>query len=165
MRNIIKSVICIILCLGLVAAFAACNGEKPEGDADIYYMEYNGVRIELGAKADSVLKALGEARSTKELGDCGGLGAQVKYSYTDIDVYTLKTDDGETVDQISFANDIPKTSKNICLGASVDAVIEAYGEPTEKNDGDMRYIDGDMVLKFKTDNGAVKAIEYIRITK
>lgn len=167
MKKILMSLMCLILCFGLIAAFSACDSEEEPGGSskDIYYVEYNGVKIELGAKSDSVIKALGEASSVKELGDCGGLGAQIKYSYADIDVYTLKTDEGETIDQISFTSDIAVTPKNICLGSNSEAVTEAYGEPTEKNDADIRYIDGSMVLKFKLEGGAVSAIEYIRITK
>ena len=166
MKRILIRLVCFVLCLGLMVAFVSCNSEKPEEEnSDIYYVQYSGVKIALGDKADGILKSLGDAKSVKELGDCGGLGAQIKYSYSDIDLYTLKTDSGETIDQISFTNDIASTSKNICLGADADAVISAYGEPTENNGSDMKYISGNKVLKFKLSDGIVTAIDYMIVSK
>ena len=167
MKKILAAIVCIAICFGCVALLSACNGEKmpEEGKSGIYYIEYNGVRIELGKDAKTVIDALGKPKSEKELGDCGGLGAQIKYSYNDIDVYSLKNDDGETIDQISFTSDIAQTPKGIYIGADATSVTEAYGQPTEKKDGDSRYISGNFVLKFKFEDGIVSAIEYIRITQ
>ena len=165
MKRIITWILALVCCLALEFTFVACNGGEQENKGDIFYMSYNGTKIELDTKAAGVISALGEANSVKELGDCGGLGAQVKYTYNDIELYTLKSGDEETVDQISFTSDLVSTSKNISLGDSKDKVIEAYGEPTKQSDGDILYTEGDLTLKFKLEGGKVSAIDYIRVTK
>ena len=164
MKRIVAFILALGCCVGLALTFCSCN-DKGTGGNDIFYMEYNGTKIELGAKSDSVISKLGTAKSVKELGDCGGFGAQIKYTYSDIELYTLKSNDGETVDQIEFTSDLVSTSKNISLGDSKDKVIEAYGEPQEQNDRDIMYTEGNMTLKFKVDGGKVVAIDYIRSTK
>lgn len=167
MKRIITWILALVCCLTLEFTFVACNGgeKAEEKNGDIFYMTYNGTKIALDAKAAGVLSALGEANSVKELGDCGGLGAQVKYTYNDIELYTLKSDDSETVDHISFTSDLVSTSKNISLGDSKDKVIEAYGEPTKQSDSEIRYTEGDLTLKFKLDGGNVSAIDYMRVTQ
>lgn len=164
MKRIIAWVLSILCCFALVIGFNSCQQEAKES-GDVFYMEYKGTKIELGAKADSIISALGEAKSVKELGDCGGLGAQVKYTYSDIELYTLKSADGETVDGISFTSDLVSTSKGIFIGDSSDKVTEAYGQPTEQSDSSMIYTEGNMSLKFKLDGGVVSAVDYLRSTK
>ena len=165
-KRIIAIALMLMLCLSAVACLSACNGdENGESDnGDIYYIEYNGTKIKLGDDAERVLNALGSAKSVKELGDCGGLGAQVKYTYDDFDLYTLKSGDEETVDQISFRSDLVATSKGICIGDSEAKVNEAYGDSFTESKGVRSYASGDLVLKISIANGAVDAIDLIRIT-
>ena len=164
MKRIIALVLSILCCFALTIGFNSCK-QKANESGDVFYMEYKGTKIELGAKADGVISALGEAKSVKELGDCGGLGAQVKYTYSDIELYTLKSADGESVDGISFTSDLVSTSKGISIGDSSDKVTEVYGQPTEQSSGAMIYTEGNMSLKFKLSNGVVSAIDYLRTTK
>ena len=164
----IFALVLAVLCTALI--FTACNSKSENKDADgtkqiEYYINYKGTKIELDKKADSVLSALGTPKSTASLGDCGGFGAQTKYVYDDIVVYTLKNDSGETIDQIAFSNDIAETPKGICIGDSSENVISAYGEPTTKNDNKIEYESGSLILKFGLSDGEVKSIDFIRITK
>lgn len=165
-KKIMLAVAAVVCCLLMTASLAACDsGEKQKESGDIYYITYDGTKIELGAKAEGVLGALGEAKEVKELGDCGGLGAQIKYSYNDFDLYTLKSGDNETVDQITLRSDLVSTSKGICIGDSSDKVIEAYGEPASKSDKELKYVSGELILKFKISGGSVTDIDYIRVTQ
>ena len=166
MKKILLSIAALIACVACILVLAACDKkEEPQQEADIYFITYNGVKIELGKDAGGVIAALGEAKSVKSLGDCGGFGAQVKYTYDDFELFTLKNDEGETIDGISFLNDIASTSKAICLGDSSDKVIEAYGEPSQKSDTELRYTKDNFVLKFKLEDGEIVAIDYLRITQ
>ncbi len=172
MKKFLSIVLAILCCISCIVCLAACGDEENEtegekGDANIYYVTHDNIKIELGKDASSVLTKLGEAKSVKELGDCGGFGAQVKYTYDNFNVYTLKNDSGETIDQISFTSDIVTTPKNICITSTKDAVIKAYGEPTVQNEKELRYTNegGDMILKFGLEDGAVASIDYIRISK
>ena len=170
MMNSIKRalalVLALVICIAAAACMSACNGEQSTEDegTDIYYIEYKGTKIKLGEAAEGVLKALGDAKSVKELGDCGGLGAQVKYTYDDFDLYTLKSGDKETIDQISFRSDLVSTSKGICIGDGEAKVNEAYGDDFTVSKGVRSYVDGNLVLKISIANGAVDAIEFIRVT-
>lgn len=155
---------CLILALCLVGCNGGNNNQEDDSE-DVFSITYNGTKIKLGDKADKVLSALGDAKDVKELGDCGGLGAQVKYSYNDLDVYTLKSGDSETVDQVTFRSDLVETSKGVCIGDSAEKAIEAHGEPSAKSDKELKYTSGNLVLKFKLDNGNITAIDLIRITK
>ena len=172
MRKIIKALILVFAVLFIFTSFAACNnnennannnGDKNSSNSVEYYINYNGTKIELDKKAESVLSSLGEPKSVASLGDCGGFGTQTKYVYSDIVVYTVKNDSGETIDQIAFTNDIVETEKGICIGDSVDDVIAVYGEPTLKNSNKIEYESGSLVLKFGLDGDSVKSIDFIRI--
>lgn len=156
-------IVALIVGIACILTLISCEETKNEID-DVFYVNYKGVKIELAMDASDVLQKLGEAKSVKELGDCGGLGAQVKYTYEDIELFTVKSNTGESIDAISFLNDIVTTPKNICLGDSSDKVITAYGEPTQKSNTEFRYIKDDFVLKFKIVAQKVEGIEYLRIT-
>lgn len=160
-------ILSVILLLSLaLTAFIACQsseGEKKDGAVD-FYVEYKGTKIELDKKADSTLAALGTPKSTESLGNCGGYGAQVKYVYSDIVVYTVKNDGGESIDQISFLNDMVETSKGICIGDLASDVEAKHGEPTEKSDTKMIYGKDSLFIKFGIKDGCVDSIDYIRET-
>ncbi len=170
MKKLLSLVLAILCCLTCVACLASCDGEKPEetkgesNNSDIYYVKSGNTKIALGADAKGIFEELGAAKSVSELGDCGGFGAQVKYVYDNFNIYTLKNDNGETIDQISFTSDLALTSKGICISSTKDAVISAYGEPTVQNEKELRYTTGQNVLKFGIDNGVVSSVDYIRIS-
>lgn len=160
------SIIALIICFTCVFALASCDKSEPQKDVgDIFYLTYNGTKIELGANAAPAIAALGEPIETKSLGDCGGFGAQVKYVYEDIEIFTLKNEEGETIDGIKFINDILATSKGIAIGDQSSKVIEEYGEPTTKSENELLYRKDNLYIKFKLADGEVSDIDYLRETK
>ena len=170
MKRFLISLVAILCCVCTVITLASCGEEKDvdnkdsEGSnvANIFYVNYGDTKIELGKNAKAVLDALGEAKSVKELGDCAGLGAQVKYTYDNFDLYTLKNDEGETIDEISFTSDIAITPKGISLGATPEDVTDAYGTPTSQSEKTIVYTQGRNSLKFGLKNGVVASIDYLR---
>lgn len=171
MKRIVKAFALIVALLCVASLLAACAEEADDKDNDDkgskgveFYFTYEGTKIELDKKADAVLSALGEANDEKSLGDCGGFGTQTRYEYDDFDLYTVKNDNGETIDQIAFSNDLIETSKGICIGDSSEKVLKAYGEPSVKEDGKIEYEEGSLLLQFLLEDGDVRAINYIRIT-
>lgn len=168
MKKMIKALCLIIALICVVSVFASCNAETTENKDSTgsveYYINYKGTKIELDKKADAVLSALGEPKSTASLGDCGGFGLQTRYTYDNFVLYTVKNDSGETIDQISLSSDMVETPKGICVGDTSDDVIKAYGEPTVKNDTKIEYESGALILKFGLEAGEVKSINFIRIT-
>lgn len=154
-----------ILALGLVA----CNEKDKDGETEPadeigFYVNCNGMKIELGKSAESVLTALGEPNSRKEIGDCGGLGAQVRYDYASVTIYVLESKSGEVIDEISLKDDLAETSKGIVIGSKESAVRSAYGDP-HKTEGDrLQYQSGDKCLMFTVKDGQVSAIDLVRVT-
>ena len=172
MKKIVKILALTVALLCVVSAFVACtaksdkNDNNDKGSAGVeFYFTYEETKIELDKKADSVLSALGEANDEISLGDCGGFGTQTRYEYDNFDLYTVKNDSGESIDQITFSNDLVETSKGICIGDSSEKVLKAYGEPSVKKDDKIEYEEGSLLLQFSLEeNGDVKGINYIRIT-
>ncbi len=166
LKRIFALSLALMLC---VFSFAACNEEKPDeqgndSNTNIFTFKKGDVTIELGKNATNVLSALGDASNVKELGDCGGLGAQIKYTYSGFDLYTLKSGNEETIDQITFTSDTVQTPKGIYLGVSKDTVLEKYGKATKSDDSEIRYTSGNLTLKFTLKDGKVSEINYIRTT-
>ena len=165
MRKASLMIFALITCFACVFSLASCDKGEQNELGDIFYTTFNGVKIELGADAQPIITALGKPSETKQLGDCGGFGAQVKYVYDEFEIFTLKNDKGETIDGISFINDIPSTSKGICIGDKSSKVIEEYGEPTQKSDKEIRYQKDNLILKIKLADGEITEIHYLRITQ
>lgn len=166
-----KRIVALLLTFIMICfTLAACgeddnNGDNANGTANVFFVEYKNTKIELGAKAESVISALGAPSSKKEIGDCGGLGAQIKYTYPSIVIYTLKTADGETVDQVELLDDLVTSSKGVYIGNTKDDVIKSYGEPNNSSDTSLQYINGNKYLKFGLENGKVVSISLLRETK
>ncbi len=166
-KSLLALVLLIFVTLGAVACADGSEGNENGNGADssIYYIEYNGIKIELGAEADAVLSALGEANSKKEIGDCGGLGAQVRYDYSSFILYVLESNDGNVIDQITLINDLTQTAKGICIGSEEAAVHAAYGEPQSADGNRLKYIDGKKQLVFEIENEKVKGIDLMCVTQ
>lgn len=152
----------LLLLLVLAFALVACGEEetpKEEGKTEIYTLTYKGTNLTLGADANNVLSALGAYQSKTEIGDCGGLGAQVKYVYADLTLYVLEGKEGNTVDQISLNNDLTATNAGVSIGDAKAKVTEAYGTPTAQTSKKMEYQNGNKYLVFDlADDGTVSAI-------
>ncbi len=165
MKKFIRAFTLVLALLCTLSLFA-CKDESAETEQSSedarYYVEYNGTRIELGAKADAIIKALGEPQDKKEIGDCGGLGAQVKYSYSSFEVYVLESKtNGNIIDQITLRDDLVSTPEGVCIGQSADAVEKAMGEAASKTDSAIKYENAKYAINIGIKNGAVASIDYI----
>ena len=163
-----KLFLLLISCALLCTCLVACNGDGGNGGSDaakdIFYVTVNGVKVELGADAEDVLGTLGEAISIKSVGNCGGLGEQIKYTYPSIVIYTLKADGKETVDQIDLLDDLVSTSVGIYIGSAASDVEAAYGTPTKQTDSSIQYKEGNCYLAFGISDGAISSITLMRET-
>ena len=174
MKNVKKIFVLLlaVLCLFSVVACdesksADTNEVKDKADSQegvAYYFEYNGVSVELGASADGIIEKLGTYKDKKEIGDCGGLGAQVKYSYPSFDLYVLESKtDGSIIDQITFRDDIVATPEGVCIGMSLDDAKAKLGEPTSGTDTSIEYLDGNKLLKLGIEGGVITEIDYMTV--
>ena len=159
-----RVIICAVLAILAVLSFSACENDTTEGASseNSFYATYKGVKIVMGADADGIIEALGEAQERKEIGDCGGLGAQVLYTYPSVEIYVLESKtDGNIIDQISFRDDIIATPEGVYIGMDVSDAKTALGEPDSEGSGAFEYENGDHVLVITHSDGKVKKIDYI----
>ena len=155
-------------------SFSACKDEQATADPKntkaqentaggvAFYIMIGQTRIELGADAAPVISALGDPQSRQEIGDCAGLGAQVRYNYPSVILYTLLSGDRETVDQITLRDDTVPTPAGIRIGSTEAAVLSAYGEPEARDDNSIQYISGALTLKIRLSEQKVSGIDLIR---
>ncbi len=160
----------MILLLSMLLCTVACDEKAPDepNDTDrpsetelgVYTVRYNGTVIELGKDATAVLKKLGDPTSKQFVASCGeGAGDQWQYMYPSIVLFTVKSEDSETVDAVALRDDIGKTGKNITIGSTEAEMIAAYGEPTKQGQK-RRYTEGSYTLEFQVDDaGIVTAVE------
>ena len=171
----LKRILCALLAALCALSLAACGDSGKTADTESkdsktdkasYYFEYDGTKVALGADADGIIEALGEYKDKKEIGDCGGLGAQVKYSYASFDVYVLESKtDGNIIDQITFRDDIVETPEGVCIGMSVSDAKAKLGEPTDSTDSSLEYLDGNKLLKLGISDGKISGIDYMTVSE
>lgn len=163
MKKILCAAIALLCALGLVA----CKDKAAEtGSGVAFYVEYNGTKIELGAKADKIIESLGEPQSVREIGDCGGLGAQVKYSYPSFYVYVLESDaKGNIIDQITFRDDVVTTPEGVYIGMSAEQAKQKLGDPSAQSDTALEYQKDSFLLRLVIKGGAVEQIDYMTVTQ
>lgn len=171
--KIAKRILVIFAALCLVLCFVACDSgkgtdantsEDTEKSGGVsYFVNYNGTKITLGGVADAAISALGTPQNKSELGNCGGRGSQVKYTYSSICVYVLETDSGNTVDQIEFRDDLVSTPEGVSIGMSKSDVLAKCGEASAESATSLTYTSGKLNLSIGFDaNGTVNKIAYIR---
>ena len=138
----------------------ACNKEGEDSADKTLYVNYKGVKLELGKNADSVVNALGEALSVSELGDCGGLGSQIKYTYPSLALYVLKDKQGNSViDGVELYDDSVTTPEGVYIGMSAEDARSKLDDAQE-NGNALVLINGKYYLKVKLDGGKVSEINF-----
>ncbi len=169
-----KRFFAILLCVLMLFSLVACkeekkntgsNGDKGEasqqsGDTAGFYAQYNSVKIELGSDAKNTITSLGTPKGSEPAGSCGGQGTLTKYTYASMEMYVLKNGDKETVDQIDFLDDTPKTAKGITIGDKKEDVVAAHGKDFSETETTITYKSGNKNLKFTLRDGAVVGITY-----
>jgi hypothetical protein len=168
LKRYLSLILAVIFCASACVFAASCNNSEEEDGqgqsvANPFYIVYRDVKIELDKKADDVLAKLGKAKSEDNLGDCGGIGVQMKYTYTDITINTLKEENGEYIHKILFITDLAQTNRGISIGSDEADVRSEYGTPSSEENGKLIYKMSDLELEFTIKDGAVSAVNYRRI--
>ncbi len=169
-----KKIISLLLALLCLGAFCACNDDTAQTDAkeqaskavsDELAFEYKDTKITLGAKSDAIINKLGEAQSKTEIGDCGGLGAQVKYSYPSVDIYVLESKtEGNIIDGITFRDDMVSTAEGVYIGMTADEALTKLGEGASKDGDEIKITKGKYALILTLKDAKVSEIDYITIS-
>ena len=153
----------MLLCL----SFSACKQEEPaEEESHPFSILVGNVEVALGAEAEPILAKLGEAQSVQEVFDCGAGNSRMWYRYASFDVYVMKTEAGETVDQIEIHDDLITTSDGIGIGSSVSEARETYGDyELSEQEGRLVYSKGDLHIALDVANQTVTDLMLKRTTR
>lgn len=160
-----KRILCLMLAILLVGAFAACD--ETEEEINFADCAVKGVKLTPDADAKAALAALGEYRTFAETGSCYGDGMDRVYEYTSFKVMTYSNGEAEYILSVEIFNDADEsvaTPEGIRIGSTSDAVTAAYGEASESSDSSMIYLraDGKVKLQFLLRDGAVTNIQYLK---
>lgn len=149
----------VVALLMMSLCLLACSDDKDTTDKS-FYVTYKGVKIELGKDADNIVDSLGDVLAVHELGDCGGLGAQIKYTYSSIALYVLEDKDGNAIiDGIELYDDSVTTPQGVYIGMSADEAKEKL-DGAKVSGNALTVVDGKYYLKVKLDGGKVSEIHF-----
>ncbi len=160
----------VILAAALTVCLAACGSSDStdsgaEAAADAYCVTLEGTTIVMNADAAPILEGLGEESSYFESESCAFEGLDKVYTYPGFKLNTYPTDDEDFVSSVVFMDDTVSTDEGICIGSSLDDVIEAYGEADEDTGAALVYEKGDSRMTIGISGDAVSSLEIAAITE
>ena len=140
------------------------NSQAPEQQAETviskgYVFVANGVTVEVDADMAPVLQALGEPASYFEAASCAFEGLDKIYTYNGFEIDTYPAQDKDLVSAVILKDDSVTTAEGICIGDSLEKLLEAYGEAAQEN-GMLVYTKDGMKLCFILQDDSIISIEY-----
>lgn len=157
MKRYLSIFLLVILCLtGCGASSSSDNSQSAEDkttaggeqttEAGAYVV--NGVTIVPGKDFADADKALGEPLKYTEAASCYFDGMDKVFTYDGFEITTYPVGDKDYVQDICISSDKYKTVEGITIGASLDEVIEAYGEDYELTGKMYRYFYNDNTYMY-----------------
>lgn len=187
-RNIIilVAVIAVIVCGLAVFALNQGNGRENADNTDVsnngtgekqteeqnisekeekYYFEYKGIKIGINDEAAPIIEKLGEPMNYFEAPSCANEGMDKVYSYSGFEFTTYTKNDKDYISSIVFLDDTVTTREGITLNSTLDDMVAAYGSDYVQSYNQYSYSDGNCVLSFIIENGAVASVEYSSVSE
>lgn len=128
-----------------------------------YPFEYNGVTIHMNTKAAPAIEALGKEIDYFEAPSCAFQGMDKIYYYSGIELGTYPLEDVDYISSVNFLDDSVSTKRGIYLGASLEEVINAYGDGYTEDMGLYTYTLGESELTILVEDNVVTAITYMAV--
>lgn len=127
-----KKLAALLLSFCALGACAGCGGENAPSfsQADLA-LSVAGESFDCDTDIQAVVAALGEGYEYAEGKSCAYDGLDKTYAYEVATFYTNPLEEGDIVTEIYTEDSAVSTSKGISVGASRQAVLDAYGEPDE----------------------------------
>ena len=171
MKRYITAVILILMLICLTACGRGtqkngANAEKTASPQETaqqeagWYFEKGDVKIEIGAKAEPILKALGDPKSSYEAPSCAFDGMDVIYTYPGFEVLTYVMDGEAKISGVVLRDDTVETAEGICIGSSKADVEAAYGK-IEEGATSLQVTRGSCELLVILTDDAVSSIQYL----
>lgn len=157
-----QTIVCLLLCLSALFAFASCGGTPDTGENKTYTFQTGNLTLAVNADVAPLLTALGAWKDYDESPSCGFTGMSKIYTYSGFEIETYPSDNKDLVYMIQLYDDTVSTPEGIRVGSSADAVKAAYGTPNAESTTALTYQGNGMYLRFllKTD-GSVSKIRYL----
>lgn len=130
-----------------------------------FCFKVNDVVIPMNVDAAPIIEALGEADSYFEAPSCAFQGLDKIYSYSGFEINTYPNGEKDYISSVYLKDDSVETDKGICIGSTLDEVIEAYGDDYTEKSGEYVYTSGQTRLSFLIGDGCVSAITYSAIVE
>ena len=118
---------------------------------------YHDVRLVPGEAFDA--KDLPRAVGTYTIPSCAFSGTDNVYTYDSIEVVAYDEGQGEHLYCVYLTDPNITTDEGLCLGDSVDKMIQIYGENYTKTGSEYAYYRGDTILIVLAQGGVINAIE------
>jgi len=135
--------------------------DETPGEAPDFALRVGDLLIEMDQDVAYVLAALGEPLEEFEDPSCAFDGIDRVFLYPDFEVRTYPKGSSDHVHTIVFENDLIRTTEGgIRLGASLQDVIDAYGDDYEHDSGMYTFTRGLTTLEFLVDDDIVTNIIY-----
>lgn len=165
MRKIIRIAAVLVTITALLAACSPApsnvtGGNAPETKFDGYVFKSGTVALELGEKADSYIKALGEPKKTFEAPSCAFEGVDKTFYYPGFEVTTFPKDGADYLYTIRLTDDSVETPEGLYIGAGLDTMLSAYGDVYSESGGMYTYEKGVTVLDILIVDDMVASIMY-----
>lgn len=138
----------------------SAQAEEVQADVNGYVFVSEGVSIEIDGEAQAYVDGMSEPVSIYESPSCafGDLDKIHTYNGFEMDTYSLEGVD--YVSAIIFLDDSVTTAEGIAIGATVEDVKAAYGEPTSEESTILTYEKDEMKLCFLIKDNSVVSVEY-----
>jgi len=126
---------------------------EPTAPPAVYGFTVSDTLLYAGADP-AVLTALGQPQDLLEAPSCTHAGMDRVYYYAGFEVNTQPTAaGGEVIVSVYLTDDSVTTPEGLYIGATLDAVKAAYGEPAKQADGLCSYA--------KTDGGVTGQVNFV----
>lgn len=132
---------------------------SPEEIFKGYVFKVGDVTVEVDGDVAPVIEALGEPASYFEAASCAFEGLDKIYTYNGYEIDTYPAQERDLVSAVILKDDSVSTAEGICIGDSLEKLLEAYGEGAQEN-GMLVYSRDGMKLCFILQEDSVVSIEY-----
>ena len=163
MKKKMAALLALVMVLSLVLCSCGGGGESNNGGNNTgsldYYFEVKGVKVEMKADAEAVLKALGSYKSSYEAPSCAFDGMDKIYSYGAYDILTYTADGKDFISGVVLRDDTVETPEGIAIGSKLEDVKKKYNAKEEGSSINVYSENCRLLIIF--DNGVVSSIQYI----
>lgn len=124
-----------------------------------YVFVTGGVTVEVDADMGPILETLGEPASYFEAASCAFDGLDKIYTYNSYEIDTYPSQDRDLVSAVILKDDSVTTAEGICIGDSLEKLLETYGDGAQESGMRVYEKDG-MKLCFILQDDSIISIEY-----